>query len=236
MGCMYMIESPSGKQYIGITAKDISSRWKAHKAYALRSIEGALQKAIKKYGADKMAVKVLVIADNYEYLKELEVKAIAAYNTKVPNGYNMTDGGDGVLGVVITAEGRKRRSLAQLQSFADAVRKEKHHASQRTVEIKNARSKIQSEKMADAGRREKISIAMKERWKDPEFVAKMAARKTKPKLLDGLSASERHRQKDLEAYRKKKRDYARTEEQKAKRTEYMRLYRMKQRAQKLNND
>lgn len=236
MGCMYMIESPSGKQYIGITSKSVQARWRMHKTHALRSAEGALQKAIQKYGADNMSVKVLVLADSYEYLKELEVKAIVAFNTKVPNGYNMTDGGDGVLGIIVTDEGRRRRSSAQLKSFADTARKERHRASQNSSNLKEARSKVQREKMADAARREKISKAMAERWKDPAFVAKMATRKTKAKLQDGLSASERYRLKDIEAYRKQKREYAKTETQKAKRTEYMRLYRAKQRAEKLNNE
>lgn len=236
MGCMYMIESPSGKQYIGITSKNIQARWRMHKTHALRSADGALQKAIQKYGHENMAVKVLVIADSYAYLKELEVKAIAAFNTKVPNGYNMTDGGDGVLGVIVTDEGRKRRSSAQLKSFADAARKERHRVSQNSSELKETRSKLQSEKMADIERREKIAKAMAKRWKDPDFIAKMAARKTRPKLQDGLSASDRYRLKDIEAYREKKREYAKTEAQKAKRTEYMRSYRAKQRAKKLNNE
>jgi len=229
MGCVYMLESPSGKKYIGITSQDINARWRAHRSNALRSVDGALQKAIRKYGANSMCVKVLVIADDYEYLKALEIKAIAVYGTKVPDGYNMTDGGDGVLGVIVTDEGRQRRSSSQLESFADSDRKANHLVSQNSPELKAMRSKVQAERMADLTRRERIAEAMRKKWQDPEFMARMALRKTKPKLDDGLSKSERYRLKDPDAYRKQKREYARTDVQKAKRTEYMRAYRAKQR-------
>tara|TARA_R110000868_G_C10708101_1_gene749706 strand:+ start:150 stop:848 length:699 start_codon:yes stop_codon:yes gene_type:complete len=231
-----MIESPSGKQYIGITASTLSARWRAHRAHANRSLDGALQKAILKYGADNMSVKIMAIADNYQYLKDLEVKAIAAFNTKVPNGYNLTNGGDGVLGVIVTEESRQRRSQAQLKSFADVGRKAKHLASQNEIKIRTERSELQKAKMMDADRRENIAKAMQEKWQNPEFIAKMKARKTKGKIDDGLSRSQRYRIKNLDAYQKNKREYAKTEEQKQKRTAYMRIYREKQRAKKLENE
>ncbi len=51
--------------------------------------------------------------------------------------------------------------------------------------------------------------------------------------LTAAERSARYRAKDVDAYRSKKREYARTEEQKAKRTEYMRSYREKNR-EKMN--
>jgi hypothetical protein len=43
--------------------------------------------------------------------------------------------------------------------------------------------------------------------------------------VDGLTKDQRYRQKDLEAYRKLKREYARTPEERKKRREYMRVWR-----------
>ena len=126
-GYIYKITSPSGKKYIGITAQPLLDRWRAHRSHANRNIEGALQRAIRKYGAKNMSVKTLVIANDYEYLKQLEISAISTFDTKVPNGYNMTDGGDGVLGVIVTEEGRKRRSTAQKKAFQDEGRKKRHY-------------------------------------------------------------------------------------------------------------
>jgi hypothetical protein len=47
----------------------------------------------------------------------------------------------------------------------------------------------------------------------------------KQRINDGLTKSERYRLKDLDAYRQLKREYAKTPEQRAKRTAYMREWR-----------
>ena len=52
---------------------------------------------------------------------------------------------------------------------------------------------------------------------------------TRLKKRDGLTKWQRYRLKDLDAYRKKKAEYARTPEERAKRTEYMRRWREKNR-------
>lgn len=52
----------------------------------------------------------------------------------------------------------------------------------------------------------------------------------KKRINDGLMKWERYRLKDLEAYRKRKREYARTPEERAKRVAYMRVWREKNRA------
>ena len=85
----------------------------------------ALQQAIKKYGADNFKVETLVIADNWQYLCDLECKAIAAFNTRSPYGYNLTRGGEGVVGRPITDETRVRMSAAQKKRFARPIEAEK---------------------------------------------------------------------------------------------------------------
>lgn len=52
---------------------------------------------------------------------------------------------------------------------------------------------------------------------------------SKLKKKDGLSKWERYRLKDVDAYRRKKAEYARTPEERAKRTAYMREWREKNR-------
>jgi hypothetical protein len=39
-----------------------------------------------------------VIANDFEYLCDLEIKAIKTFGTRYPTGYNMTDGGEGATG------------------------------------------------------------------------------------------------------------------------------------------
>ena len=49
------------------------------------------------------------------------------------------------------------------------------------------------------------------------------------KIEDGLTADQRYRLKDIKAYREKKKEYAKTEEQRKKRCEYMQKWREKNR-------
>ena len=108
-GCLYRIDFRNGKSYIGISAFGLTSRMAGHLNAARRkSPKAILHKAMAKYGSHAYSVKMLVIADDFEYLKKLEIKAICVFNTKVPNGYNMTDGGDGQLGKEWSAKSREK--------------------------------------------------------------------------------------------------------------------------------
>jgi group I intron endonuclease len=94
MGCLYKITSPSEKAYIGITLGSFDERWKQHQKPAKPGRRSAIKDAISKHGAASMRCEVLVIADDAEYLAELERKAIVAFGTLAPNGYNLTGGGE----------------------------------------------------------------------------------------------------------------------------------------------
>jgi group I intron endonuclease len=119
MGELYRVTAPSGKAYVGITSQTTAKRWWKHKNNAShgRGVRygsecTALYEAIRKYGCDKFTVETLVIAE-FEYLKALEQRAIVAFGTKAPGGYNLTSGGDGALGAVPTQDARHKMSTAQ---------------------------------------------------------------------------------------------------------------------------
>lgn len=114
MGCLYRITFPNGKAYLGITAKTAAQRFVAHVYDSARGHDVAMQRAIRKYGAESAKVETLVIADRWDYLCDLERRAIVAFGTKLPHGYNTTDGGDGTLGRVPTAAHRARVSAAHV--------------------------------------------------------------------------------------------------------------------------
>jgi group I intron endonuclease len=97
MADLYKITSPSGKQYIGIAKNGLSSRWSIHVCEAKSGSNTALHRAIRKYGEVNFRKEVLVIA-SYEYIRDLECKAIESFNTFHPFGYNLTKGGDGTVG------------------------------------------------------------------------------------------------------------------------------------------
>jgi group I intron endonuclease len=84
------------KCYIGETkCKDVARRWNQHKQ-TIEINKGcpALRDAVKKYGIDNFEFSVLIICFDDERFK-YEIEYIKKYNSVVPNGYNITNGGEG---------------------------------------------------------------------------------------------------------------------------------------------
>ena len=87
----------NGKQYVGKTEKDFESRLSRHIAAAKSGVDNSVfHKAISKYGMDNFRVYMRYFPD--EIINEAETHTIAELNSKVPNGYNLTDGGEGMCG------------------------------------------------------------------------------------------------------------------------------------------
>lgn len=87
----------NNKGYVGITTRSLSRRWYEHR-FVENSCGQLLGKAIKKYGEENFEIKPIASAKTLENLKSIEKDLIAQFKTKVPFGYNLTDGGDGVFG------------------------------------------------------------------------------------------------------------------------------------------
>jgi len=93
------------KQYVGITKFSITERFYQHTKRGF-----LLTEAIKKYGEDKFSIELIEEVDTAGRAYELEQYYIMEYNSKVPYGYNITDGGDGIFGWEATEEYRKECS------------------------------------------------------------------------------------------------------------------------------
>jgi group I intron endonuclease len=97
MGYIYKITNIiTNKCYIGETKQsNIEVRWKQHKNTIKNGVGcPALQHSVKKYGIENFKFEILLICfdeDRYKY----EIEYIKKYNSKVPNGYNILDGGPG---------------------------------------------------------------------------------------------------------------------------------------------
>jgi hypothetical protein len=89
---LYLITSPIGKQYIGIATKSFRNRFICHRAHARFGKRTLIADAFREFG-DQMRCEPLVVSDNVRYLQELEIRAIKAFNTLEPNGYNKSPGG-----------------------------------------------------------------------------------------------------------------------------------------------
>ncbi len=92
MGYIYkIINKKNNKMYIGQTTRDINIRWKEH--LKKRSNCRYLSAAIKKYGIDNFEFKLICISFD-DKLDNIEIEYIKKYNSLVPNGYNLRNGGN----------------------------------------------------------------------------------------------------------------------------------------------
>ena len=93
------------KKYVGITKFSIEERFLQHTKKGF-----LLTEAIEKYGKQKFSIELIKEVESAERAYELEIFYIKEYNTKAPNGYNLTDGGDGIFGWQPTNEYRQECS------------------------------------------------------------------------------------------------------------------------------
>lgn len=93
------------KKYVGITKFSLEERFLQHTKKGF-----LLTEAIQKYGKQKFLIELIEEVESAERAYELEIFYIKEYNTKAPNGYNLTDGGDGIFGWQPTNEYRQECS------------------------------------------------------------------------------------------------------------------------------
>jgi group I intron endonuclease len=84
----------NGKSYIGKTVKGLKRRMYEHHTSSNSGSNSAFHSALRKYGHDSFEWSIIETT-NVENINELEIYYIKNLNTLVPNGYNLTYGGDG---------------------------------------------------------------------------------------------------------------------------------------------
>lgn len=98
MSNIYIITNDlNNKVYIGYTSQTIERRFYTHCWEALHNDKDTsyLHRAIKKYGAEHFSITLLESFNEKEKdWKALEKYYISKYNSIVPNGYNILEGGD----------------------------------------------------------------------------------------------------------------------------------------------
>ncbi len=90
-----LLNKINGKCYIGQTIQKLNHRISVH---ICGKDDNPIQRAIKKYGIQSFECSVIDNADLKDILNEKEIYWINFLKTKVPNGYNVTNGGDGRTG------------------------------------------------------------------------------------------------------------------------------------------
>lgn len=97
ISCVYCLEFPNGKKYVGKT-KELNKRMGLYERF--ESTSNALGEAIKEFGLDSVDVKVLCELSCRDKvcldlaLSILEIKFIRDLDTLVPNGLNVSIGGE----------------------------------------------------------------------------------------------------------------------------------------------
>lgn len=122
MYAVYIVTNTvNAKQYVGIAA-DLETRWRRHR----NANEGQLiHRAIKKYGVDAFIFTHVADAFDAESAKMIERMLIVEHNTKMPYGYNMTDGGDGTMGMAKTEEHKKKLRESNKKAYENKELREK---------------------------------------------------------------------------------------------------------------
>jgi group I intron endonuclease len=121
----------NGKVYIGKTKANLEDRAYGHFNSAKKGIRTAFHSAIRKYGEENFTFSELgECPTTNDDLNLMERHFIKLHNSRCPNGYNMTDGGDGNdgtlkpnLGLKMPEETKaKIREKRKLQVFSEESR------------------------------------------------------------------------------------------------------------------
>lgn len=108
-----ILNTITGKEYVGITVRSLASRMARHRQAAFRhGLTTPLYNAMRTYGAKAFRIEPLATATTYEELVELERRLILERGALSPNGYNIAGGGPGNYGWQMPPEQRAIMSRA----------------------------------------------------------------------------------------------------------------------------
>lgn len=109
MGVIYLRTNKiNGKKYVGqVITRRFKQRQRDWNCLLCRYAGNAINNARAKYGLDAFDFEILKECKDEE-LNQWEMYYIKELNTRVPYGYNLTDGGDGCCGYSLTEEHKKK--------------------------------------------------------------------------------------------------------------------------------
>ena len=199
MKCIYLRTNlVNGKQYVGQT-NDFKRReieWKCLKA---NYSSGIIDRARKKYGLENWKVEILRECETQDELNKWEIYYIKELSTKKPNGYNLTDGGFGNSGHIVSEETKKKVSIALKgkytgeKAFAYGVKRteeQKQHL--REIHLGKKHSEETKKKISEAHKGKRMSdeakkkISETNKGREPWLKGKHLSYETKNKISKSL--------------------------------------------------
>lgn len=146
----------TGKSYIGKTTVGYLKRMRKHELNALNKVNRRLYDSMNHHGFSCFIVGVLSEHTSIDELNKAEISAIEEFNSLIPNGYNMTLGGDG--GYTLSKWSTERReNLYKQQALTRTGVK-------RTTEQRERMSQAQQGKIISVEQREQVSKKLSDRY------------------------------------------------------------------------
>jgi group I intron endonuclease len=187
------------REYVGTTVHH-ERRWREHLMHV--DPNSHIQRSIRKYGRDSFSFEVLSEHDDQLAARAAEIETIRSRGSRWPNGFNHTDGGDGLCNP--TDDVRKRIGAASLgRKASKETRAKLSEAVKRR--LKENPEFIQRARLARTGMKdsdatcEKRRVAMLGRKHTSEAKAKMSAsHKASPHKM-----TSEHRAKVIESLRRR---------------------------------
>lgn len=172
----------TGKAYVGISKLAVDKRWRRHCSDAHSRKSGGctlLWRAIRKYGESSFAVETLYETVDWLEACAVERALIAQYGTMKPSGYNITAGGQGILGYKVWI-GRRHTPETKAKMSAWQIGKRLSEETKRKIGARAAGRKKTPEEIEEMRRRPftlehraKIKAALKDRYFSSEHRAKI---------------------------------------------------------------
>ena len=112
----------NGHSYIGFTEKTVDERWNSHKQNARNGIDYYFYRAIRKYG--HVAFCVTILEGGWDPKIGKDIREPYWISVLKPE-YNMTHGGDGIVGLKHSNETKEKLSVIATQQWKNKESREK---------------------------------------------------------------------------------------------------------------
>ena len=193
MGYIYLITNVvNGKQYVGQTVHaDIDTRWNQHKRMKEHMLGRCIYNAYMKYGIQSFTFKIICICFD-EACNELEAEYIKKFNTLVPNGYNLREGGNNS-----RHNEETRRLISQNRTGKGLNYMTEEMRRDRSVRFMGEKNPNFGKPMSET-QRAQISERMKEIWREKKAQGIGAHENTRKALQEGNTRRWEEYQKNKE--------------------------------------